>query len=92
MTFIDPEWWNDQLMVRDFIISGYQKAEDNYQFAAKMCKEAQQLKRLVPLGIKAELRLCGYDEDWMNFFWRRCDSHADPECQYIAKLIRDKFL
>ena len=48
----------------------------------------EQAKRFFPLGGKAELKLCGFDDAWRNFFWRRCDGHADPECQKTAEMIR----
>ena len=75
--------------------------ENDYQFVASMALEemeymkhadeglqAQQLKRLFPLWGKCELRLCGFDDAWDNFMWRRIDSHADPECQKIAEMIQ----
>lgn len=75
--------------------------EEDYQFVASMALEemeymrhaeaglqAQQLKRLFPLWGKCELRLCGFEDAWDNFMWRRMDDHADPECQKIAELIQ----
>lgn len=56
--------------------------------ANMLALQPQQAKRFFPLGAKAELRLCGYDEAWQNFFWRRCDGHADPECQKTAEMIK----
>jgi hypothetical protein len=56
-----------------------------------VCHEAQQLKRITPLGIKAELRLCAFDDAWHNFFWRRCDEHADPECAIVANKIKEMY-
>lgn len=80
------------------------KRQDDYEFLMSMENEEQlylhhaekglqpqQLKRLYPLGGKAELRLCGFDDAWQNFFWRRCDDHADPECQKVANQIRDLY-
>ncbi len=74
--------------------------ENDYQFVASMALEeieymrhaeeglqAQQLKRLFPLWGKCELRLCGFDDAWNNFMWRRMDGHADPECQKVAEMI-----
>ena len=65
--------------------------EEIYLEAAGDNMEAQQLKRLFPLGVKAELRLCGFDEAWQNFFWRRCDVHADPECIMVAHQIKSLY-
>lgn len=65
--------------------------ERQYLDASKMNLQPQQLKRLFPLGVKAELRLCGFDDAWDNFFWRRCDEHADPECIIIANKIKELY-
>ena len=84
---------NEQIRVLDF---------DDYQFVSSMALEeieymrhaeeglqAQQLKRLFPLWGKCELRLCGFEDAWDNFMWRRIDEHADPECKKIAEMIQD---
>ena len=65
--------------------------EDIYLEMASYGLQPQQLKRLYPLGGKAELRLCGFDDAWQNFFWRRCDSHADPECVIVANKIKELY-
>lgn len=59
--------------------------------ANKLGLRAEQAKRFFPLGGKAELRLCGFDDAWRNFFWRRCDGHADLECQKTAKMLADDY-
>lgn len=74
--------------------------EDDYDFVTSMAVEEQeymrnaekglqpqQLKRLFPLWGKCELRLCGFEDSWNNFRWRRLDEHADPECKIIAEKI-----
>lgn len=90
LTFINPVWWKETNPVAyDMLIDQFNKEELTYLAAANVCPETQQLKRLFPLGVKAELRLCGFDEAWQNFFWRRCDSHADPECMIVAEKIKE---
>jgi thymidylate synthase (FAD) len=92
-TYGDGSINNEQIRVLDF---------DDYQFVSSMALEeieymrhaeeglqAQQLKRLFPLWGKCELRLCGFDDAWDNFFWRRIDEHADPECKKIAEMIQN---
>lgn len=92
MTFIDPVWWKEiNPVAYDKIIGKYRKDEIDYLALATVCHEAQQLKRIIPLGIKAELRLCGFDDAWQNFFWRRCDEHADPECVIVADKIKEMY-
>lgn len=95
LTFIDPVWWKDvdgkSHNAYNAIVNEYVKQEREYLYAAEECPEAQQLKRILPLGIKAELRLCGFDDAWQNFFWRRCDGHADPECVIVANKIKELY-
>lgn len=89
LTFIDPVWWKEtNPAAYNMLIDQFYKEELTYLAAANVCPEAQHLKRLFPLGAKAELRLCGFDEAWQNFFWRRCDTHADPECAIVADKIK----
>lgn len=92
-TYGDGSINNEQIRVLDF---------DDYQFVSSMALEeieymrhaeeglqAQQLKRLFPLWGKCELRLCGFDDAWDNFMWRRMDEHVDPECKKIAEMIQN---
>lgn len=85
----DEEW--DKRMVELMFLQRMSDDEDNYLVMASEGLQAQQLKRLFPLGAKAELRLCGFDDAWQNFFWRRCDSHADPECEIVANKIKEMY-
>lgn len=73
-------------------LSSIREEECQYISNADNGLQAQQLKRLFPLGVKAELRLCGFDDAWQNFFWRRCDSHADPECVIVANKIKELYV
>ena len=72
----------------------YSLQNEEYEYMHHAQREgiqAQRLKRLYPLAGKCELRLCGFNNAWQNFFWRRCDEHADPECQKVAGMIRDLY-
>lgn len=93
LTFIQPYWLSDEDCAENVgFIKSMRKQESDYLYWAGMGDhQPQQLKRLYPLGGKVELRLCGFNEDWDNFFWRRCDSHADPECQIVADMIKQQF-
>lgn len=73
---------------RQFIVSMCDEEQD-YLKNAKNGLQPQQLKRLFPLWAKCELRLCGFDDAWDNFMWRRLDEHADPECTEIAQKIQE---
>lgn len=74
-------------------LNSFKQTENDYMYIMGHFAgiQPQQLKRVLNLNIKAELRLCGFDSAWQNFFWRRCDSHADPECTFIANKIKEMY-
>lgn len=82
-----PKQWKKEMR----FLASMKSDEYEYMAMAREELQPQQLKRIYPLGAKVELRLCGFDDAWMNFFWRRSDEHADPECQIISNIIREKF-
>jgi thymidylate synthase (FAD) len=103
LTFIQPYWVSDEnteKYLNGTLEDGIDKStldelkneEASYLRLAELGLQPQQLKRVFPLGGKAELRLCGFLDSWENFFWRRCDSHADPEAIIIANMIKDDML
>lgn len=85
----EEEW--DKRIVEMMFLERMEDEEADYLMMASEGLQAQQLKRLFPLGVKAELRLCGFDDAWQNFFWRRCDEHADPECEIVANKIKEMY-
>lgn len=100
LTFIQPYWVSDEnteKYINGTLEDGIDKStldelkneEASYLRLAELGLQPQQLKRVFPLGGKAELRLCGFLDSWENFFWRRCDSHADPEAIIIANMIKN---
>lgn len=86
LTFIEPYW--DDVKQREITLRGYTDAERNYMMLAETGAEPQQCKRLYPLGAKTELMLCGDNEAWRTFLYRRCDEHADPEVHIVAEGIK----
>ena len=100
LTFIQPYWVSDESVekyMNGTLEDGIDKStldelkneEASYLRLAELGLQPQQLKRVFPLGGKAELRLCGFLDSWENFFWRRCDSHADPEAIIIANMFKN---
>lgn len=88
LTYIDPYWKSENEY--EFIMNKYKSHEKDYMDGAKLGMQAQQLKRILDPGVKATLRLCGFKNAWLNFFYRRCDSHADPECKILADDIKSQ--
>lgn len=92
-TYGDGSIDNEQIRALNFddyqFVSSMALEEMEYMKHAEAGLQAQQLKRLFPLWGKCELRLCGFEDAWDNFMWRRIDEHADPECKKIAEMIQD---
>lgn len=84
--YYNPE--NEDFHKQIEFLKSMETQEKEYLRAAENCLQPQMLKRLFPLGVKAELRLCGFQDAWDNLFWRRCDSHADPECTKVSQKIQ----
>lgn len=77
-----------KLNENEYILYLYRLSEQNYINIAQF-QPAQVAKRVYPLGAKVELRLCGFEDAWNTFIWRRTDAHADPECQIVANQIKE---
>lgn len=45
-------------------------------------------REVLPLSLKTELCMCGFNKDWKRFFDLRCDSHAHPHMVRLAKEIQ----
>lgn len=52
----------------------------------------EQARAVLPNALKTELYMCGFVEDWKNFFNLRCSSNAHPDAQKLAVGVRDKFI
>lgn len=92
LTFVEPYWIDiPGHDINEFTLESFKEQERIYLEGAKLGMKAQQLKRLYPLGGKTKLRLCGFKKAWDNFFYRRCDPHADPECIRLATDLKSIF-
>lgn len=83
---VPPQWKKEMRF-----LAAMKTDEYEYMAMARAGLQPQQLKRIYPLGAKVELRLCGFDDAWKNFFWRRSDDHADPECQLVSNMIKETY-
>lgn len=92
LTFVEPYWVDIPAQeIHEFTLESFKLQEKMYLDGAELGMRAQQLKRILPMGVKTTLRLCGFKDAWDNFFYRRCDSHADPECAELAKELKNIF-
>ena len=54
--------------------------------------KAEQARDVLPLSLKTELYMCGFAEDWKNFFELRCASNAHPQAKELAIPLREEFI
>jgi thymidylate synthase (FAD) len=92
LTFIEP-CWLDELPHNeqsDFISSlGY--TEDIYIKLTEQGWKAEEARNVLPLSLKTELIMTGFNSDWQHFFELRCAPNAHPQAKELADILKDKF-
>lgn len=68
---------------------GLQKAEAVYMILLQQGWKAEQARQILPLSVKSELVLCGFDDCWDNFLYRRNDVHAHPMAHELAEKVKE---
>ena len=53
--------------------------------------KAQEARNVLPLSLKTELIMTGFNTDWQRFFELRCASNAHPQAKELADMLKDKF-
>ena len=51
----------------------------------------QQARNILPLSLKTELYMCGFAEDWEQFFKLRTAPNAHPQARELAIPLREEF-
>lgn len=68
------------------------KSEDEYMYlVGEEGWKPEDARGVLPVDIKTEFLMCGYEEDWNMFLFRRTDKHAHPHIQMIAKELEKDF-
>ena len=105
VTFVIPSWCNSLVEgskqeyspfeINDDeveFMNALQNAQNSYLSLLKMGWTPQQARSVLPLGIKSELISCGFEDVWVNFFYRRDAKDAHPMAQEIAKPMHEAFI
>lgn len=82
-----PRSYDENLAINNFLL-GLRSAESEYMILLKSGWKAEQARQLLPLSVKSELVLCGFDDCWNNFLYRRDNPHAHPMARELAKNVR----
>ena len=75
----------------DFIKS-LQYAEHYYLTLVKQGWKAEEARNILPLSLKTELYMCGFAEDWEQFFKLRTASNAHPQAKELAIPLKEEFI
>lgn len=96
LTFIIPTWYkgdaasNDKEchMQAEYEANCYD-VEHSYLRMIKWGATPQEAREILPLGLKTEIVVTGFEKDWEHFFDLRCDSAAHPDIQKLANELRE---
>ena len=105
LTFIQPCWLNEEVLklygpyhtvVRDkssesIFIANLNNAERDYIDLVKSGWKAEEARNVLPLSLKTELYMCGFAEDWEQFFKLRTASNAHPQAKELAIPLKEEF-
>ena len=107
LTFIIPCWfqWEEQIIHQgDFEKSGsgsedsglyinsLLNSEKCYKYLIKEGWKAEEARNILPLSLKTELYMCGFAEDWEQFFKLRTASNAQPQAKELAIPLKEEFI
>ena len=107
LTFIIP-YWIDDIEEKSYISfveyhpTKYDPAklwfdvcmnsEDTYIDLLDKGWKPEQARNILPLSLKTELYICGFAEDWGQFFELRCAANAHPQARELAIPLKEEFI
>lgn len=92
VSYIIPEWYktadrNTQLLYKNKLCYN----EKDYMEMLDMGLKPQEARGILGIDVKTELVMCGFDDAWRNFIYRRDSYAAHPDAQKLAKEIHSFF-
>ena len=66
--------------------------EDSYTKLRMSGWKAEEARNVLPLSLKTELYMCGFAEDWEQFFKLRTASNAHPQAKELAIPLKEEFI
>ena len=66
--------------------------EDSYTKLRISGWKAEEARNILPLSLKTELYMCGFAEDWEQFFKLRTASNAHPQAKELAIPLKEEFI
>ena len=68
------------------------EAEEHYIELINLGWKAEEARNVLPLSLKTELYMCGFAEDWEQFFKLRTASNAHPQAKELAIPLKEEFI
>ena len=68
------------------------EAEEHYIELINLGWKAEEARNILPLSLKTELYMCGFTEDWEQFFKLRTTSNAHPQAKELAIPLKEEFI
>ena len=95
LTFIKPCWliggMKSNLTYLEWETT-LQEIEKSYLILTKNGWKAEEARSILPLSLKTELYMCGFVEDWEQFFKLRTASNAHPQARELAIPLKEEFI
>ena len=96
LTFIKPCWLTGGMKSNLTYLeweTTLQEIEKSYLMLTKNGWKAEEARNILPLALKTELYMCGFVNDWINFFTLRDDKqHAHPQAYELAHPLHEEFI
>ena len=107
ITFIKPCFLDDEKLalygpyhtvIRDkspesIFIANLNMSERDYFDLIKLGWKPEQARNILPNALKTELYMCGFVEDWINFFKLRDNKqHVHPQAYELAHPLHEEFI
>ena len=95
LTFIKPCWLTGDMKSNLTYLeweTTLQEIEKSYLMLTKNGWKAEEARSILPLSLKTELYMCGFAEDWEQFFKLRTASNAHPQAKELAIPLKEEFI
>ena len=95
LTFIKPCWLTGDIKSNLTYLeweTTLQEIEKSYLMLTKNGWKAEEARSILPLSLKTELYMCGFVEDWGQFFKLRTASNAHPQARELAIPLKEEFI
>ena len=93
LTFIRPEWYKKTL---ENTHAGFERflkeAQEIYIALLDQGYTAQEARQVLPLALKTEIVVTGFESDWEHFFELRTAKSAHPDCVKLAVELKQKLI